>query len=229
MPDVVRQLLIIALVLVICFYLLYQSRKPSRGVGRIFLKLMNRHHSAMTDWGLQNVRVEPRFHILDVGCGGGLTLEKLVALAPEGQIHGVDYAKGSLAESRSRNAQAIAAGRVQLTHASVEQMPYPDGHFDLVTAVETHYYWHLGRGLGEIRRVLRPGGMLLLIAETYRGARANWLHRLVMAPLRAIHLSPPEFAEALTQAGFAHVEVRTHPKEAWICAWGTAPTAATIV
>jgi SAM-dependent methyltransferase len=220
-PPELRQVLAILIGVIVCFYLVYQARKPDRWMGRLFLKRMNVHHSATTDWGLEHVRIERGFHILDVGCGGGRTIEKLAARAPEGLICGVDYAAGSIAESQSRNAKAIEAGRVQIQRASVDKLPYSEGSFDLATAIETHYYWpNLVGGLREIRRVLRPDATLLVIAESHRGARGNWLHRLAMAPLRAVHLRPQELADAFTQAGFASVEVRTHPNHGWICAWG---------
>ncbi len=63
---------------------------------------MNVSHSRVADWGLQHVRIEKDFTILDVGCGGGRTIQKLAALATEGIVYGVDYAKGSVAASRQR-------------------------------------------------------------------------------------------------------------------------------
>jgi len=72
------------------FYVLNQVRKPTRWVGRLFLWIMNSSHSRVTDWGLKHVRIEKGFTILDVGCGGGRTIQKLAALAPEGVIDGID-------------------------------------------------------------------------------------------------------------------------------------------
>ena len=64
-------------------YIANQVRKPSRGLGRGALARMNLSHSRLTDWGLEHVRVEKRFTILDVGCGGGRTIQKLAAVATE--------------------------------------------------------------------------------------------------------------------------------------------------
>ena len=68
----------------------------------------------MTDWGLKQISIEKRFTILDVGCGGGRTIQKLAAIATEGMLYGVDYAKGSVAASRGKNALLIKAGRVEI-------------------------------------------------------------------------------------------------------------------
>jgi ubiquinone/menaquinone biosynthesis C-methylase UbiE len=98
---------------------------------------MNSSHSSMTDWGLGLIQIDRYFAILDVGCGGGGTIQKLAAVATEGIICGVDYAKGSVAASRAKNAELIKAGRVEIRQASVSELPVPENNFDLVTAVET--------------------------------------------------------------------------------------------
>lgn len=56
-------------------------------------------------------------------------------------------------------------GRVEIQKASVSQLPFSDNKFDLVTAVETQYYWpDLDKDMEEILRVLKPGGTLIVIA-----------------------------------------------------------------
>jgi SAM-dependent methyltransferase len=118
-------------------YMMLQVRKPSLWLGRLILKDMNRRHSEVTDWGLGHVEIREQRAIVDVGCGGGRTLEKLAALAPLAHIVGIDYAAGSIAESKARNAALIAAGRVEVVQASVDRLPGPAGQYDLATAVET--------------------------------------------------------------------------------------------
>jgi ubiquinone/menaquinone biosynthesis C-methylase UbiE len=62
-------------------------------------------------------------------------------------------------------------GRVEVRHGAVSQLPFRDGMFDLVTAVETHFWWpNLPMDLREVLRVLTAGGMLIVIAEVYKGA-----------------------------------------------------------
>jgi ubiquinone/menaquinone biosynthesis C-methylase UbiE len=118
---------------IVAFFLLRQVRKPSRWLGRPFLWMMNLSHSRLTDWGLQHVRIENNFRILDVGCGGGRTIEKLAILALQGKVDGVDYAPGSVAASRARNKKLIAQSRVAIEQASVSRLPFAENTFDLVT------------------------------------------------------------------------------------------------
>jgi SAM-dependent methyltransferase len=123
-----------ALLVVFALYAMTQVKKPSKWVGRFFVWLMNLSHSNLTDWGLTHVPIEKDFTILDVGCGGGRTIQKLAA-ATQGMVSGVDYADGSVAASRAKNAQLVEEGRVEITHASVSQLPFPDKNFDLVRPV----------------------------------------------------------------------------------------------
>ncbi|HSC45739.1 MAG TPA: methyltransferase domain-containing protein [Candidatus Acidoferrum sp.] len=207
------------------FYLLKQVRKPSRWVGRPFLWMMNLSHSPLTNWGLKHVKVEPGFHILDVGCGGGRTIEKLAALAPQGKIYGVDYAKGSVAASRARNRKLIESGRVAVEEGSVSSLPFPDNSFDLVTAIETQYYWpDLLHDMREILRVLKPDGTLVVIAESYKHGSTAALQRPVMKLLGSANLGVEEERELFSQAGYNNVEIVEERGKGWICCVGKKPS-----
>jgi SAM-dependent methyltransferase len=202
-------------------YALKQVRKPSRWGGRFFLWMMNRSHSALTDWGLKHVRVEKDFLILDVGCGGGRTIQKLAALATEGKVYGVDYAKGSIAASHATNAQWIKAGRVQIMQASVSQLPFPDAMFDLVTAIETQYYWpDLAKDMQEILRVLKPGGTLVIILESYKKGAYNALQAPFLRLLRMKNLSVDDHRQLFATAGYTDIQIFEAHSKGWICALG---------
>jgi SAM-dependent methyltransferase len=217
---------IIQLVLSILLFawLSRQVRKPTGLLGRRMLRAMNLSHSTMTDWGLQQVTLPKNAAILDVGCGGGRTVQKLATLAPEGKVFGLDYSAASVAASRETNAKEIDSGRVQIEQGSVAALPFPDRAFDIVTAVETHYYWpNLPANAREVLRVLKPGGTFALIAETYRGGPLRLLYGIVMPLLRAAFLSDAEHHELLTKAGFTGVATKHVPGKNWICATGRRP------
>jgi ubiquinone/menaquinone biosynthesis C-methylase UbiE len=148
-----------------------QCGKPTGCLGRFTLWRMNSSHSKPTDWGLEQISVENHHTILDAGCGGGRTVSKLAAIATQGKVYGVDYSEESVATTKKTNAQWIGLGHVEVRHGSVSLLPFPDGMFDLVTAVETHFWWpDLPGDMREIFRVLKPGGTLVLVAEVYKGA-----------------------------------------------------------
>jgi len=202
-----------------------QVRKPSGAFGRRVAMTMNVTHSPLTDWGLTHVRVEPAFTILDVGCGGGRTIWKLAAMAPQGRVVGIDVASGSVDAANLTNASLIAEGRVAIHQASVSALPFPDCQFDLVTAVETQYYWpDLPVDMREILRVLKPGGTLVVIVESYKGSKRSFIEGPVMRLLLgATRLSGEEQKDLFTQAGFADVTVDLHENRTWLCAVGRRP------
>ena len=205
-------------------YIAYQARKPTGWIGRLFLWRMNISHSFLTDWGLKHVPVGKADTILDVGCGGGRTIQKLAAAAPEGRVSGIDYATGSVEASRALNKSLIQSGRVEVQQAFVSQLPYADNTFDLVTAVETHYYWpDLPQDLREILRVIKPGGTAIVIAEAYKGSKFDLVMRPAMMFLRAKYMSADEHRAWFEGAGFANVQVDEQKTHGWICVKGTKP------
>jgi ubiquinone/menaquinone biosynthesis C-methylase UbiE len=214
----------IVLSLLAIAWIFQQVRKPSGPLGKRIVRAMNLGHATMTDWGLQQLSVPQDASILDIGCGGGRTVSKLAGLAPAGKIIGLDYSAASVAVSRQTNADAIAAGRVQIEQGSVAALPFPDGTFDAATAVETHYYWpDLPANVREVLRVLKPGGMFVLIAETYRGGPLRLLYGVIMPLLRAAFLTDQQHRDLLTQAGFADVATQHVRGKNWICATGRKP------
>ena len=99
-----------------------------------------------------------RPRILDVGCGTGANL---LMLSEYGDAEGVDISEDALAFCRERGLEKVRLG-------AAEKLPYADGTFDLVTALDVveHMDDDLA-GLREMRRVLRPGGRVLLFVPTF--------------------------------------------------------------
>jgi len=219
--QTLRTIVPILMAIVLVVYMVNQCRKPRGWLGRFFLWEMGGRHSDLTDWGLSHVAIERHHTILDVGCGGGKTVSKLALLATEGKVCGVDYSAASVASSRRTNRHELSNGRVKIQHASVSQLPFADSTFDLVTAVETHYYWpDLVADMREILRVLKPQGKLVLIAEAYKRGRFHQPTGVAMRLLRASYLTVNEHRDLLVTAGFADVEIFEDRRKTWICVIG---------
>jgi len=189
---------------------------------------MNSGHSKLTDWGLEHISIENHHTILDVGCGGGRTVGKLAAIATQGKVYGVDYSDESVAATKRTNARWIDLGRVQIGHGSVSQLPFPDGMFDLVTAVETHFWWpNLPGDIREVFRVLKPGGTLVLIAEIYKGKNtmAAKLAEKYASRRGMTLLSVDEHRELLANASYSNVQAVEERGKGWICGIGRKPIA----
>ena len=207
-----------------CIYVAMQVRKPDRFAGRLIAAMMNQSHSKLTDWGLSHVSIGAEFSALDIGCGGGRTIEKLATAAVRGHVSGVDYAPGSVAASRAHNKNLVQSGRVDVQQASVSNLPFAADAFDLVTAIETQYYWpDLPNDMRETFRVLKPGGTLVVIAETYKGGSRDAVIGTAMKLFGSPSLGVKEHRELFLEAGYTNVEVFEEQKHGWICVTGKKP------
>jgi SAM-dependent methyltransferase len=204
---------------------LKQCRKPTGWLGRLVARGMNVSHSQGTDWGLSHVSIGEQDTILDVGCGGGGTVRKLAQIATEGKIYGIDYSEESVGIATRTNKRLIEAGRVEIRHGSVSSLPFPDDTFDLVTAIETHYFWpDLVNDMREVLRVLKAGGTLVMIGGEYKGGKydernARWVELGDMA-----YHSVDEFADLFSAAGYTKVQVFEEYDRGWICGLGVKAT-----
>lgn len=207
--DLVRRIVLAALAVGAAYAFTRQCRKPTGWLGRRVARAMNVGHAKLTTWGLRGVRVGPAARILDIGCGGGRTLRILAAMASDGRVEGIDYSPASVSVALGTNADLVASGRVSVQQGTASRLPFADATFDLVTAVETHYYWpDLQHDFREVLRVLKPGGRFVVIAEAYKGRAFDWLQRFVMqGVLRSNYLTLDEHRAALVESGFDEVEV----------------------
>jgi ubiquinone/menaquinone biosynthesis C-methylase UbiE len=116
---------------------------------------------------------------LDAGCGPGLLT---VDLARRGlEVHGLDFSAGMLREAAHYQDAALPSCRPALVQGDVERLPYEDGAFDLVCSAGVIEYLPADEpSLREFRRVLRPGGFLI-VSTTKTGAPVGWLDPLVEA------------------------------------------------
>jgi ubiquinone/menaquinone biosynthesis C-methylase UbiE len=200
--------------------------KAFRTVGRFVLWNMNSRHSKVTDWGLSHVIIEKHYTILDIGCGGGRTVSKLAATASTGKVYGVDYARESVAAATRTNRAWIDTARVEIREGDVLQLPFAADVFDLVTAVETHFWWpDLPRAMREVLRVLKPAGTVVIIAEIYKGAdtRVAKLAEKYLPLSSMAMLNVDEHRDLLGVTGYADIQISTEPRKGWICCMARKP------
>ncbi len=141
---------------------------PAGLAGQDMLLQMNQSNFAVTGWALSFFDYEDTDSVLDIGCGGGVTLQRLSARLPEGHLTGVDHSPVAVAVSRKTNLRDITMGRAEIVEASVAALPFPDSSFDKIITVESFYFWpDPAENLKEVFRVLKPGGTFLLAADIY--------------------------------------------------------------
>jgi ubiquinone/menaquinone biosynthesis C-methylase UbiE len=155
--------------------------RPRGLLGRLGGRIMARVNNA------HGIEVAERLHIgstddvLEVGFGSGVVIACLTKLATAGYIAGVDPSAVMLAQACSRNAAAIARGRVELLRGKVENLPFDGDCFDMVLAINSMQVWpDAHRGLREILRVLKPGGRLGLGFTPHSKQRPEGLGSVLM-------------------------------------------------
>ena len=122
---------------------------------------------------LARLALQPGESVLDAGCGTGVFLPRLAAIVgPEGRVVGLDHSTGFLAEARKRLADASLAERVELVEGDVHHLPFPDASFDAVHCERVlMHVENPGLVIREMRRVLRPGGRVLIAEVNAASAR----------------------------------------------------------
>jgi SAM-dependent methyltransferase len=185
---------------------------------------MNRSHAAMTKWGLEHLDLTENMIVLDIGCGGGGTVRRFADLLKKGKVYGIDYSPESVMISRRVNAKHIQSGRVEIQSGSVSALPYPDGIFDLVTAIETHYFWpNLLSDLMEVFRVLKSSGHIMVIGGEYKGGKYDERNATFVKAGDMTYLTLAEHQEMLENAGFLDVTICEDYAKGWMCVKGTKP------
>jgi len=189
-----------------------QCAHPEGFLGRMMLRFMNFGHAPLTNWGLGFVDFKDQWTMLDIGCGGGATLKRLLKRSQNAKVYGIDISEESIAKARKVNAKKLDS-QVFLTQGSADQLPYDNQQFDLVTAVETIYFWpQLPKCLQEVLRVMKPGATFAIIIEVVDGD-SMWTN--VVEGMTVY--SPEQLKTFLDEAGFIHTEVhRKKPSYATI-------------
>jgi ubiquinone/menaquinone biosynthesis C-methylase UbiE len=194
-------------------------RYPKGIAGRLMLSSMNIGHKSISQWGLARLNISHGNSVLDIGCGGGKNIARMLRLAHCGNVCGLDYSETSVRMSREVNSKAVASGRADIRHGSVSAIPWPDDFFDIVTAFETVYFRPDMTGdMKEVLRVLKPGGTLCVCNETYRPENEEAPYQYFVKTLNMIIYSEKELTRYLKQAGFVDLKISLgNKKPAKLC------------
>ncbi|MCR5820613.1 MAG: class I SAM-dependent methyltransferase [Bacteroidaceae bacterium] len=179
---------------------------PQGRMGRMMLRFMNFGHAPLTNWGLGFLKFNDQMMMLDIGCGGGATLKRLMKRSVNAKVYGIDISEESVAKARKTNADMLDK-QIFIRQGSAESLPYENAVFDIVTAVETVYFWpNLPGCLKEVLRVLKPGGQFAVMVEVIEGD-SIWTN--VVQGMTAY--TPEQLKDMLDKAGF--IQTAIHRKK----------------
>lgn len=144
-------------------FVLERLGHPRGLLAPLFSFVFNRNNRALIDSAIAALDASPTDRLLDVGFGGGVSLPKLLGLARDGHVTGVDISDEMLAAARGRHARELDAGKLTLAKCGVEGLALESASVDGAISCNTYYFWpDVDAGLRELARVLAPGGTLVL-------------------------------------------------------------------
>lgn len=188
------------------------TQKPQGKLGKLMLTFMNSGHANLATWGFSYLNLPANSHILDVGCGGGANIAKMLRDSPGSIVDGLDHSEESVAFSKKTNASELGK-RCNIRQGNVSCLPYPDQSLHLVTAFETIYFWpDLDDAFKEIKRVLKPGSNFFICCEMDNPDNTTWTDRI-----NGMKIYRGEYLQnRLLQAGFKGVSLHRNEK-GWMC------------
>lgn len=167
------------------------------------------------DETLNRLPVEPGMRVLDVGCGTGVLLERLLGDQPKLDAAGIDLSPGMLDIAEQR-----LSGEVRLERGDAAELPFDDGSFDLVVSTSVfHYIDRPHQALREMHRVLADGASAVITDW----CADFWIMRLVSLgvgwtdPAHYRTYNTGELVDHLRDAGFEDIDVDRY-KLMWY--WG---------
>ncbi|MBP2329820.1 ubiquinone/menaquinone biosynthesis C-methylase UbiE [Kibdelosporangium banguiense] len=166
--------------------------RPHGPLGRLGGRIMARGNAEQERQATDQAGLQAGENVVVVGHGPGIGLELAAkAVSPTGHVIGIDPSPAMRDMAAARCATEIKSGVVELRGRTADQTGCADNSMDAAISVNNVMLWNRSAGFAELRRVLRPGGRLVITA-----------HRHVL-PVTAAQLS----AEAAA-AGFTDLTIR---------------------
>lgn len=200
-----------------------RGRHPHGFWGNRALKEMNdKKHAAMPEWVFGELKLNEDARILDLGCGGGANIARMLEKCPKGTVTGLDISQLALEKSKELNYHAYVDKRCMISGGNAVQLPLARGMYDVVTAFETIYFWSsLTAGAEEMFRVLKPGGMCVIANELDGLQQSDRDLEKNPGAMRVYTID--EIKEDLSAAGFTNIQSRHDEERHFICVTARKP------
>lgn len=184
------------------------------------MKMNGKQHAAMPEWVLSELDFKEDDHILDVGCGGGANIARMLKRVPKGKVIGLDYSQLALEMAQDFNYHDYVDKRCLFMGGNAMQMPLAKEMYTVVTAFETIYYWlSLELGFSDIYRLLKPGGTIV-IGNELDGTQE--IDRKIERATNYMRIySIEEIVAHLKQVGFTNIKSRHDEERHFVCVTAT--------
>ena len=157
------------------------------------------------------MEIKPDSKVLDVGCGTGFAVVQLAMMLPEGKACGIDISAKMIAIAEANVPKELETN-VEFRQASSSGIPYEEGEFDYIMCTNSfHHYPEPLEALNEMRRVLKPGGQLVILDNAVDRSLYTWAWDRVLRIVEKGHVryySSQELGGMITRAGFEQTQLR---------------------
>lgn len=185
-----------------------QFGNPSGLFGKFIGNGMARRNVYDAEWTVSLLNIQPHHHILEIGFGPGVSTQMASEKASQGFVAGIDHSRTMVQAASQRNAAAIRSGRMELKYGDVASLPYPDQSFDIVFSLHSIYFWPKPVDcLKEIKRVLKPGGLLAITIQPKDKWQPN-----VDSSIMTLYFGS-DVASLFSEASYRNIRVETSPQE----------------
>lgn len=175
---------------------------PKGLIGRMMLVTMDKEHLPMAEWALAQIVIPQEGYILDIGCGGGYNIRRMLQMSEGGKFIGLDISDESVRKAKKVNSAELGK-RVKIIQGSAEKLPCKPESVSLVTAFETVFFWKdVELAFGNIFRCLKDGGSFAVI-HNYGDPKVDWEKKVPCMT----RYTAEEIKEKMEAAGFSDIAV----------------------
>ena len=194
----------------------FQNTCKPKGIGgKIMVHMMNTGHYSMAEWGFTHMEIQSDNVCLDIGCGGGANVRKLLEKSPYGRVVGIDHSEISVEKSKKINKAGIESKRCEILQGDVMKLPFRGETFDVITAFETIYFWpDISEAFKKVYKILKIGGTFMICNESNGENPKDEKWTKIIQGMKIYNSEQIE--KSLEDAGFRGVKV-DKTKKGWIC------------
>lgn len=159
---------------------------------------------------IENLALAPSSAVLDVGCGTGFAVLSIASQLDSGRACGIDISPGMIAAANAKIPRQLE-GKVEFREASSASLPYGEATFDHVLCTNSfHHYPDPVLALAEMKRVLRPGGELVIFENAPDLSWYTWAWDKVLRAVEKGHVKyypSRELRKLIEDADFEDVQL----------------------
>lgn len=194
----------------------FQNTCKPKGIGgKIMVHMMNTGHSSMAEWGFTHMEIQSDNVCLDIGCGGGANVRKLLEKSPYGRVVGIDHSEISVEKSKKINKAGIESKRCEILQGDVMKLPFRDETFDVITAFETIYFWpDINEAFKQVYRVLKVSGTFMICNESNGENSKEEKWTKIIQGMKIYNSE--QIKKSLEDAGFTDIKIHKN-KKGWLC------------